>query len=265
MSAIRIVDLRREREHLFRRINVQRDRINLTRDFSDLELIQRYRFDNNSIIYLSNLLECDLEPRTGRNHAVSVEIQLLTALRYFASGSMQRVLGDTQGLSQPTVSQIVRRVAESLAAKAGDFISMPQHARLDQLKTKFHASAGFPGVIGLIDGTHIRIQAPTAFEMQFVNRKNFHSINVQVVVDPSDPFTNIVACWPGGTHDSHILRNSSVWELFEGRGYPDGAYLLGDSGYPCRPWLLTPFMNPQTRAEQRFNRLDMLRTPPRHI
>ena len=38
--------------------------------------------------------------------------------------------------------------------------------------------------------------------MAFVNRKQFYSINVQAVCDSDAFITNIVARWPGSTHDS---------------------------------------------------------------
>ena len=40
-----------------------------------------------------------------------------------------------------------------------------------QIKEKFHDLAGFPNIIGLIDGTHVRIIAPTEHEEAYVNRK----------------------------------------------------------------------------------------------
>ena len=39
-----------------------------------------------------------------------------------------------------------------------------------------------PDVIGCIDGTHVRIQAPAHCEDDYVNRKQFHSLNVQVSI-----------------------------------------------------------------------------------
>src|SRR6218665_1641467 len=48
-------------------------------------------------------------------------------------------------------------------------------------KAKFYQMAVFPNVIGCVDGTHVRILAPIENEHEYVNRKNFHSINVQVM------------------------------------------------------------------------------------
>ena len=53
------------------------------------------------------------------------------------------------------------------------------NAELVENKNAFYRRGGFPSVIGCVDGTHIRIQAPYQHENGYVNRKGFHSINVQ--------------------------------------------------------------------------------------
>ncbi len=37
-----------------------------------------------------------------------------------------------------------------------------------------------PGVIGCVDGLHVQIVIPMHHERTYVNRNNYHSINVQV-------------------------------------------------------------------------------------
>lgn len=69
-------------------------------------------------------------------------------------------------------------------------------------------------------------------------------------------FTNISARWPGSAHDSHVFRTSAIGQHLENgyRGIGQGV-LLGDSGYPCRQFLLTPFRQPAAgRGQARFNR-----------
>ena len=41
--------------------------------------------------------------------------------------------------------------------------------------------------------------------------------------------------------------------MFETRAIAEG-WLLEDSGYPLRPWLLSPVINATTEAEERYNR-----------
>ena len=67
-------------------------------------------------------------------------------------------------------------------------------------------------------------------------------------------FTNIVARCPGSTHDSHVFRTSSLCEYLDANncGLDDGI-LLGDSGYACSPYLMTPYATPSSPAEERYN------------
>ncbi|XP_048762489.2 putative nuclease HARBI1 [Ostrea edulis] len=69
--------------------------------------------------------------------------------------------------------------------------------------------------------------------------------------DETFKVTSCVASWPGSVHDSRIFRQSALCAQFE-NGQHDGL-LLGDSGYPCRRFLMTPFLNPSTPAETAFN------------
>ncbi|KAM4592384.1 putative nuclease HARBI1 [Odontesthes bonariensis] len=94
---------------------------------------------------------------------------------------------------------------------ASIFISFPGHRRLCDIKEEFYRIAGFPNVIGAVDCTHIKIKSPSGgHEGDFVNRKNFHSINVQMVCNADYLISNVVAKWPGSVHDSRVFRNSDL-------------------------------------------------------
>ncbi|XP_059181735.1 putative nuclease HARBI1 [Centropristis striata] len=61
-------------------------------------------------------------------------------------------------------------------------LSFPGHRRLCDIKEEFYRIAGFPNVTGALDCTRLSIRSPPgAHEVDFVNRKSFHSINVQMV------------------------------------------------------------------------------------
>ena len=87
--------------------------------------------------------------------------------------------------------------------------------------------------------------------MAFVNRRQFYSINFQAVCDSDAFITNIVARWPGLTRDSRIFENSSIAGKLRD-GVLDGI-LLGDSGYACRTYLLTPILKPKNAGEVHYN------------
>ncbi|XP_063404190.1 putative nuclease HARBI1 [Mytilus trossulus] len=235
-----------------RRERVFIDRTNPLDLYDDLELVERFRFDRQTILQITDLLQEDLESSTLRNHAIPPVMKVFIALRFYASGSFQNIIADTFNIDQATVSRTIHSVSNALVRRAPKFIKFPSGQVIEENKVKFYAVANFPNVLGLIDGTHVRIIAPSQHEEQFVNRKCYHSINVQVIVNSDSQFINIVAKWPGSSHDSRVLKESRVFMQLEQSNH--GAYLLGDSGYPCKKFLLTPYLYPQTRQEIRFNR-----------
>ncbi|WAR05592.1 HARB1-like protein, partial [Mya arenaria] len=89
-------------------------------------------------------------------------------------------------------------------------------------------------------------------EGDYVNRKGYHSINVQMVCDSSFRFLNVVAKWPGSVHDARIFRESELCQQLEA-GALNG-YILGDSGYPSKPYLLTPYLATRSQKQERYNR-----------
>ena len=114
------------------------------------------------------------------------------------------MVGDTVGgIPKCTVSRIVSRVSTALVRKQHEFIRWPSTivsrltkpstaAERQEIKQGFFEKGGFPGVIGCIDGTHVRIQGPSAHESDFVNRKGFHSINVQAICDHKDKYRVLI-------------------------------------------------------------------------
>ncbi|XP_067047663.1 putative nuclease HARBI1 [Acropora muricata] len=135
---------------------------------------------------------------------------------------------------------------------------------MNEIKGNFEAKGhpGFPGIIGVIDGTHIRIRAPTRQPDAYVNRKKFHSLVTQIVCDDNMIFRDILVGWPGSVHDARVLRNSSL-SATAATKFPGNTHLLGDGGYPLKSWLITPFRdNGRLNARQKqFNtKLSALRS-----
>jgi len=111
-------------------------------------------------------------------------------------------------------------------------------------------------VAGALDGSHVLVSPPLADEAAYVNRHHSHLINVLCVAGPQRQILYINASQTGRNHDSRVLQESTLWETFETRGqlpFP-GAVLLGDSAYPLKEWLITPFLgDPIDPGRQRFN------------
>jgi len=97
-----------------------------------------------------------------------------------------------------------------------------------------------------------------------------HSILLQGICNARKIFTNIYVSSPGNMHDARVLQNSRVYEIAES-GVPGlllpEQHIIGDSAYPLKTWLLSPYRDTGhlTHMERRFNkRLSQTRVTIEH-
>lgn len=72
------------------------------------------------------------------------------------------------------------------------------------------------------------------------------------VCDSNLKFLNLVAKWPGSSHDAFVFSNSVLCQMFENGNINRGC-LVGDSAYPLKNHLLTPVLNPSNPHEEAYN------------
>ena len=241
--------------------NIPRHNRNLRREYNfdydqydEDQFRSRYRLTKDGFRALLEIIYPSIAPHNDRGKPIPADIQLLLALRFYATGTFQLACGDLTYISQPSASRIIKRVSEAIARLKNNYIAFPEGELLNDTKRDFWRIGEFPGVVGAIDCTHIKIVCPGGDNAElFRNRKGFFSINVQVVCGPNLEIQNIVARWPGSVHDARVLDNSRLCARFE-RGDISGV-LLGDSGYACRQYLMTPIVDPQTRPERMYKRM----------
>ncbi|XP_018569031.1 putative nuclease HARBI1 [Anoplophora glabripennis] len=188
---------------------------------------RRFRLSKETVHILVQI-EDQLEYRYDLNNCVSPINQLLVTLRLYSTGGHLDLVADFAGMHLSTVSRIIVRVSEAIANLSQNYVSMPTNINsIRATQQNFYDVANFPRVIGAVDGTHCRIISPGGDDPEvFRNRKGYFSINAQFVCDSRLKILNVVARWPGSTHDSPIFNNSRLKMDFENNQYQN-CLLLG--------------------------------------
>lgn len=158
-----------------------RDRLNPLELYSDEEFRSRYCFSKQSVVLILNELRLN-KTDDKRGEPLPPVLKLLVALRFYATGVMQTVVGDLVNVSQPPVSRSIWEMTQAICARLfRKYVRMPTTGEVKSVKTRFFNIAGFPGVTGCIDCTHVQIISPGGDNAElYRNRKGVFSINVQV-------------------------------------------------------------------------------------
>ncbi|XP_047507202.1 putative nuclease HARBI1 [Pieris napi] len=217
-------------------------------DLDDSEFIKRYRLSKE----LAQALCDEIRPllrQPKKSTDLSAEQKVLTTLSFYGTGSYQRPIGDisAHSLAQQTVSKVINEVTACIDSPQlrMKYIRFPQNfAERNTIRTKFYQKFCMPGVLGCIDCTQIAIIRPAIHEERYFCRKHYHSLNVQLICDAEMQILSVDSSYGGATHDSFIWNTHPIKTFLENLN--ESTWLLGDSAYPLRKYMMTPILNTVT-------------------
>ena len=127
------------------------------------------------------------------------------------------------------------------------------------IRNKFNTTSNgiLSGCVGALDGWLVRIRCPTLSEVpnpgKYISRKGFFAINVQAIVDKDKRILWRHIGSLGSSHDSPVFKESFLARYLDEHVREiirKGIYLVGDSAYALRPYLLVPFDNAKPQSKE---------------
>ncbi|XP_063775474.1 putative nuclease HARBI1 [Pseudophryne corroboree] len=222
--------------------------------YQDEEWMSHFRMSRPMFQYLLDLLTPALTMQTTHYRTpIQPRRRLVIALWWYATPGEYRTISCLFGVGISTVCSVIHQVTKAiLDTLYKRFICLPQGQSLDDTIKGF-VQHGYPQCAGAIDGTHIPIIAPRDNPADYYNRKGWHSIVLQAVVDHKYCFTDVYIGWPGRAHDARVLANSDLYKIAEDKrggwlfpreksktvdGVDIPVHIIGDAAYPLRHWLM---------------------------
>lgn len=179
-----------EREDHLEEIRLENVERRLMRDESnpfaieDTRFKELFRLNKDVAQYVYNRIAPNMMQRAN---AVAIPniLKFFGVLRFYGTGAYQRVIGRgfDISMSQQSMSRAVEEVTIAIVnVFAEQWICFPTtNEAKNNIKEGFMQLFNFPGVVGAVDCTHIEILRPLAEEHNYLNRKGFHSKNIQLV------------------------------------------------------------------------------------
>lgn len=232
---------------------------------SDEDFRRHFRMVPATFLRLVEYCEARYRPapedhENGGREPMSVLEMVFITLWYLANQCVLREISVRFNRTISAVWQAIDRITGLLEEHQEDFIKWPTLEEAPNVAAIFMRRTGVPGVVGSIDGCHIKIDSPKENEKDYVNRKFFHSINVLAVCTHNRKFSYILVGFPGSVHDARVFRCSDLFTqistdpavLFPSTNY----HLIGDAAFPCSRYLLPTFKKTlaNTPRKKRYNK-----------
>lgn len=175
----------------------------------------------------------------------------LSNFRFCSNKTTFREIGNLFNMSLSSVHKLFNKVLTFFIDDiAPQEIRFPQDAvAKEEIANNFKSICGFPNVLGCIDGSYISVRTPKhKIRSTYINRHDSISITMQGICDAELRFLDVFTGVPSKIHDSRVLKLSFIGKELHQLCSPN-YHILGDSAYPLRSYLLTPYHDYGNLAE----------------
>ena len=229
-------------------------------DYNDVQFKEAFGIERSTFDFLDAALSPMFNrinqegyfTRKGGKKALSFQLALAITVYRLTSTLNTRRIAQKFGVSKGMVSTLCKEVLRLICTYLKDrYISWPGEFEQTIINRAFFDKRGIPGIVGIMDGSHIPIQLLKKIQAaDYYCRKGFYSINVQAIIDHNMLFRDIYVGWPGSCPDARVWRNSPFaikaqreQELPQAERtlFYDNNFIIADAGYGLKPYLLVPF------------------------
>ncbi|XP_034945948.1 protein ANTAGONIST OF LIKE HETEROCHROMATIN PROTEIN 1-like [Chelonus insularis] len=173
-----------------------------------------------------------------------------------ATPDSYRSVCDRFDVGKGTAWRTVWKFVSALYKYLPTFITWPTQAEAARTAAYIENRYRFPGVIGAVDGMHVKICKPQINACNYINRKGQYSIQTQVTCDHTLKFTHVYSGEVGSVHDFRFFGLSGLQSLCTPANFPGNTHLLADKAYNLQPCVMVPYKNNHHlgAAEINYNR-----------
>uniref|UniRef100_A0A034WKI8 Putative nuclease HARBI1 n=1 Tax=Bactrocera dorsalis TaxID=27457 RepID=A0A034WKI8_BACDO len=231
---------------------------NVLRNLDESRFNQMLRVRPEECERILELIKNDAVFKTSSSASeLPIELQLKIVLyRLGSSGDGQSVrkVASLFGVGDGgTIKNVTQRIFKAILRLKNEFLYWPNER--ERLEIVSATGKEMPGCVGYIDGSEIKLaEAPVMQHEIYYSRKRQYSVKLQAICDYKLRIRQVTIGFPGSVHDAKIFSNCSLAKHPE-RFLSTSQWVAGDSAYPLKPYLITPFR--QNSVEHRKEERDL--------
>lgn len=169
-----------------------------------------------------------------------------------------REVGNLFGYNRGTIHKVFYKVLDTINRTEELRITWPNDRV--PIGSGFNKLSKFPGAVGAVDGTHIKVRPPAKVQPEYHSRKHEDTMILMAICDATLKFTMVATGFPGSIHDQRALDLTTFEE--EMKPYPikyfsnKEQHVLGDSAFTLQMNVMTPYRysGHLTQSQMRFNK-----------